>query len=197
MNQRVTTLAMAATVGLGLAVAVVSSSTADAAQKHSIKTVIRNVQGAQTGELTLKRAASGKVRVTVTMRGLTPGWHGFHVHAVGKCDPKAIDPASGTPFFSAGPHYDSDARDHANHSGDFPPLLAAANGIASATFETDRFRLAQLTDADGSAVIVHAGPDNLANIPPRYHGPDADTLKAGDSGVRIACGVISAAKAHK
>ena len=50
--------------------------------------------------------------------------------------------------------------------------------------------LAQLRDADGSALIVHAGPDNFANIPPRYGTPDADTLATGDSGARAACGVV-------
>jgi superoxide dismutase, Cu-Zn family len=47
-------------------------------------------------------------------------------------------------------------------------------------------------DDEGTAVMVHAGPDNFANIPERYapNGPDADTLKTGDSGDRIACGVV-------
>jgi Cu-Zn family superoxide dismutase len=55
----------------------------------------------------------------------------------------------------------------------------------------------ELLAGDGSAVIVHALPDNYANIPTRYRsaqtgapGPDADTLKAGDSGGRVVCGVV-------
>jgi Cu-Zn family superoxide dismutase len=54
----------------------------------------------------------------------------------------------------------------------------------------------QLLDRDGSSVVIHALPDNKANIPPRYRqaggapGPDAETRKAGDSGRRVACGVI-------
>ena len=50
-----------------------------------------------------------------------------------------------------------------------------------------------LFDADGSAVIVHAGPDNYANIPTRYTGPvpDATTLATGDAGGRVACGVVT------
>ena len=56
-----------------------------------------------------------------------------------------------------------------------PSLLVNADGTASAAFETDRFTIRQLRDADGSAVMVHAGPDNFANIPPRYGTPDDET----------------------
>jgi Cu/Zn superoxide dismutase len=55
---------------------------------------------------------------------------------------------------------------------------------------TDRFTIADLRDVDGSAVMVHSGPDNFANIPARYGGPDQETLNTGDSGSRIACGVV-------
>ncbi|MFL6052513.1 MAG: superoxide dismutase family protein [Actinoallomurus sp.] len=84
----------------------------------------------------------------------------------------------------------------ANHSGDLPDLLVNADGSGKASFATDRFRVRQLLDRDGSSVLVHALPDNKANIPPRYRqaggatGPDAETRKAGDSGRRVACGVI-------
>jgi superoxide dismutase, Cu-Zn family len=57
--------------------------------------------------------------------------------------------------------------------------------------------VAELVDADGSALIVHAGRDNYANIPDHYHshtydtfGPDQDTLATGDAGERAACGVV-------
>jgi Cu-Zn family superoxide dismutase len=57
-------------------------------------------------------------------------------------------------------------------------------------FETDRFTIRQLRDADGSAVMVHAAADNFANIPPRYGTPDDETKNTGDAGARAACGVI-------
>jgi superoxide dismutase, Cu-Zn family len=86
---------------------------------------------------------------------------------------------------------------HGDHAGDMPPLLVNTDGTASARFVTDRFTLNSLFDADGSAVIIHLGRDNLANIPTRYQssmstapGPDAMTLETGDSGARFACGVI-------
>ena len=58
------------------------------------------------------------------------------------------------------------------------------------TFETDRFTVDQLFDADGSAIIVHANADNYANIPAVYGAPNATTLSTGDAGARFACGLI-------
>jgi Cu-Zn family superoxide dismutase len=86
-----------------------------------------------------------------------------------------------------------------------PSLLVNVDGTAEARFETDRFVPAQLLDADGSAVIVHAGADNFANVPTRYHshvpdassttyGPDATTLGNGDAGARTACGLVRRAR---
>ena len=61
------------------------------------------------------------------------------------------------------------------------------------TAKTDRFKVEDLFGADGSALIVHAGPENYANIPKdRYRpDPDATTLATGDAGGRVACGVIT------
>jgi superoxide dismutase, Cu-Zn family len=125
----------------------------------------------------------GKVIVGVRARGLTPGFHGFHVHAVGKCE--APD------FTSAAGHLKQGDQVHGDHAGDMPVLLVNGDGTASAAFETDRFKLADLRDADGSAVMIHTGRDNYANIPTRYApAPDTETLNTGDAGSRTACGVI-------
>ena len=70
-------------------------------------------------------------------------------------------------------------------------------------FATDSFRIGELVAGDGSAIVIHAGRDNLANVPTRYHahvpdassttfGPDPDTLKTGDAGSRFACGAVRA-----
>lgn len=154
--------------------------------------VIKDVDGKNVGTLRVEEQ-DGRTRITVTSQGLPPGYHGFHIHAKGVCDPKSKDPATGSPFFSAGPHFDLDAHSHPAHSGDLPPLLVNGDGTGSATVTTDRFRLAQLFTHGGSAIVIHAAPDNQANIPKRYaaSGPDAETLKTGDSGARIACGVIT------
>jgi len=78
-----------------------------------------------------------------------------------------------------------------------PPLLVTRDGKARAAFVTDSFTVGELLAEDGSAIMIHANPDNFANIPSRYkssasaqNGPDEDTLKTGDSGPRIACGVV-------
>jgi Cu-Zn family superoxide dismutase len=131
----------------------------------------------------------------VVAKDLAPGYHGFHIHSVGVCDPTSKDPATGSPFFSAGSHFALNPGDHPDHSGDLPDLLVGQDRTGSAFMVTDRFSVTQLLDKDGSAVIAHALPDNQANIPDRYnhHGqksPDDATLKTGDSGGRLACGVI-------
>jgi superoxide dismutase, Cu-Zn family len=133
----------------------------------------------------------GKIVVSGTAHGLAPGFHGFHVHATGLCD--AAAPTG--PFTTAGGHYAGALPNHGDHAGDMPSLLVTADGHAWTSFLTDRFTLDELRDGDGSAVMVHAGKDNFANIPPRYTsagvaGPDATTLATGDAGGRVACGVI-------
>ncbi|MFB9706303.1 superoxide dismutase family protein [Streptosporangium sandarakinum] len=157
---------------------------------------IKDADGRAVGMLRIAGADSDKPRVVVVVSDLTPGQHGFHIHAKGVCDPKSTDPATGSPFFSAGPHFDLDSEAHPYHSGDLPDLMVGKDGTGRAVLVTDRFRVQQLFDADGSSVVIHALSDNHANIPDRYHsgqgqgGPDAETLKAGDSGRRVACGVI-------
>jgi superoxide dismutase, Cu-Zn family len=142
-----------------------------------------------------------EVEVRAWVKNVAPAgeFHGFHVHATGKCDPNAVDPATGNvvPFFSAGGHLNPTDAVHGHHAGDFPVLLVQSDGHAEEKFDTDRFRLRQLFDQDGSAVIVHAGLDNYANIPERYHshtedvlGPDSVTQATGDAGVRFACGIV-------
>jgi Cu-Zn family superoxide dismutase len=139
-----------------------------------------------------------RTTVDVSASGLTPGFHGFHVHTTGLCD-------ASSGFASAGGHWSPAGASHAGHAGDMPSLLVNSDGTAEATFETDRFTPALLLDADGSAVIVHAGADNFANIPSRYHshvpdassttfGPDATALGNGDAGARTACGLVRRAR---
>ena len=152
--------------------------------------VIRDVNGDRMGTVVLRQTERG-VRVEATPLESTPGFHGFHVHDVGICDPAAPD----GPFTTAGGHYTGGASAHGDHAGDMPSLLVRDNGKSRLSFHTDRFTLAELRSGNGSAVMVHAGRDNFANIPERYEsggvaGPDAVTLATGDAGSRIGCGVI-------
>lgn len=136
-------------------------------------------------------SAGDKVRVRVSAFGLTPGFHGFHIHENGVCDG-----STATPFSSAGGHLGETENghgglEHSNHGGDMPSLYINADGAGTLSFVTDRFTLRDLLDANGSAVMIHADPDNFANIPARYAlTPDGTTLSTGDAGARIACGVV-------
>lgn len=150
--------------------------------------------GAQVGTAWLDDE-DGALEIEVAVGGLEPGFHGFHVHAVGVCEPASPDPADPAKigdFLSAGGHVGADAADHGEHAGDLPPLLVDASGSAQLTVTTDALTLADLTDDDGSAVMVHADRDNTAHVPERYapDGPDEATRKTGDAGDRVACGVV-------
>jgi len=152
------------------------------ASAQTAKADLLNAKGEKVGTLTLTQEAD-RVRVAVEVSNLPPGFHGFHIHAVGKCEP---------PFTSAGGHFNPTNQSHPNHAGDLPNLLVNADGKASAVLNTARFKVADIFDADGSALIIHADPDNHANIASRYRpDPDTATLSTGDAGGRIACGVIS------
>lgn len=174
--------AVALVTGIGAALA----TGGDDRSANRALAVLKDASGQQVG-LTVLRERHGEVSVNADVWGLTPGFHGFHVHAVGQCVP---------PFTSAGGHFNPAGAGHGDHAGDFPSLLVNDDGTAELRFTTDRFVLADLFDADGSALMVHANRDNYANIPDRYHshttdtfGPDPDTLATGDAGARAACGV--------
>ena len=154
------------------------------ANDGSAKAVLRNAAGAKVGVVHFTQK-HGAVLVKAKVEGLTAGFHGFHVHALGVCTP---------PFTSAGGHYSPTSQTHRSHAGDMPVLLVNTNGTGEARFKTDRFAVAAVI---GRAVIVHADADNYANIPARYHshtedtlGPDSATLATGDAGARASCGVI-------
>jgi Cu-Zn family superoxide dismutase len=189
-----------AVVALGGGVAALGATAAEKTLDQPgipVGAVIRNTEGKTVGSLQVEGEGRHKSKLTVSVHGLPAGYHGFHIHKKGVCDPKSTDPKTGSPFFSAGPHFDLDTHSHPEHSGDLPDLLVGEDGTGHLTAVTDRFRMRQLLDRDGSAIIVHALPDNQANIPKRYGepggktGPDAESRKTGDSGARIACGVIS------
>ncbi len=142
-----------------------------------------DADGDRVGKVHFKqRGRDGEVVVFARVKGMPPGFHGFHVHAVGDC--------TGPAFTSAGGHHNPGGADHGDHSGDLPTLLVNEDGTGMLATVTDRFSLAELKAGDGSAVMVHELPDNYANIPARYGGPDAETLSTGDAGSRLACGEL-------
>lgn len=122
------------------------------------------------------------IAVDIRVRGLTPGIHGAHVHMTGRC----VAPG----FASAGGHWNPMARHHGLknpggwHSGDLPNLVVKANGRGNLHFAIAGARLiggeGALLDADGAALVIHAGQDDMISDP------------AGNAGGRVACGVIEA-----
>ncbi|MFV8317980.1 superoxide dismutase[Cu-Zn] [Mycobacterium sp. 23] len=145
--------------------------------------------------------ANGYATVTVATTGtgvLSPGFHGMHLHKVGKCEANSVAPNGGAPgdFLSAGGHLQlPGASGHA--SGDLPPLQVRKDGSGTLVTTTDAFTMDDLTSGAKTAIIIHAGADNFANIPAdRYKqndgtpGPDETTMTTGDAGKRVACGVI-------
>ncbi len=165
-----------------------------AQERPSVDVMLKLAEGLSAGSASLTETEGG-VEVRADVRGLEPGFHGFHVHEAGVCDPEARKDGERAPFSSAMGHLAADGSDHGEHAGDLPTLLVRKDGTAILTFVTDRLRLADARDQDGSALMVHAMRDNQANIPERYKsegkaGPDAETLDTGDAGDRVACGVI-------
>jgi len=123
------------------------------------------------------------VHVTGSFRNLPPGAHGIHFHAVGTCEPD---------FAAAGGHYNPEGKQHGlenpagAHAGDLPNLMINDDGTGSYDHKTMMVTLGSgpttLYDADGTSIIIHAGPDDYKTDP------------AGNSGARIACGVVPAAQ---
>lgn len=161
------------------------------------RATLTDVNGNVVGEVVFSGHGSHTDQVEIDISGATsnPGaFHGFHVHAVGSCAttfPAGLPPVT---FGGAGGHWNPTGATHGSHAGDLPSVLLTSDGESHSTVESDRFDVAALVDAagDGSAVILHIGPDNFANIPGAYGAPNAATLSTGDAGGRYACGVISA-----
>jgi Cu-Zn family superoxide dismutase len=143
-----------------------------------------NVDGTVVGTAQLWQESNGVVHVDIASLALPPGTHAIHFHEVGRCD------GGSTAFSTAGAHYNPAGREHglANpggpHAGDAPNIVTPAAGFGKVEFSTDRVRLAPgaltLFDSDGSSIVVHANPDDQVSQP------------AGNSGARIACGVLRA-----
>lgn len=193
-------LLLAATIATATAGVIATSSSAGATTTLMRATLL-DATGATVGVVEFQGRGTEVSRVDVRVSAAAaPGlgdFHGFHVHTVGVCNP-APSGTSNTAFGSAEGHWNPTVATHGGHAGDLPSLLVQADGTARARFETDRFDVTSLLDGDGSAVILHSGRDNFANIPTVYSsggvpGPNAATLGTGDAGSRYACGVVGAA----
>ena len=181
-----------------------TTTTSAAPGAQTIKAELKAADGKPVANATLD-FTGGFATVTVeTVAGgiLSPGSHGMHIHSVGKCDANSVAPTGGASgdFNSAGGHLQVGGRTEHPASGDLTPLNVRSDGSGKVVATTDAFTADDLKGPEGSALIIHQGPDNFANIPQRYThdgvpGPDAETQATGDSGGRVACAALAPASA--
>jgi len=151
-------------------------------QAAPVSSPIKNASGAAIGTLMLTEAPKG-VLIRIEASGLTPGWHAAHFHEKGDCSDAAFKLAGGH-VHMASPTVHGLLNPQANDMGDLPNIFAGADGKASAEIFAPMVALADgtgranLRDADGSALVIHAKADDYASQP------------IGGAGDRVACSVI-------
>jgi superoxide dismutase, Cu-Zn family len=150
------------------------------APEGGVTVTLIDAEGHHVGGARLEDVPEG-VRLSIRIRGLSEGEHGLHFHETGQCDPPE--------FQSAGGHFAPHGGQHGfmnpqgPHAGDLPNIRANAEGVADTSFVSTTVRLSRdapegLLRPGGTALVVHAGPDDYRTDP------------AGDSGARVACGVV-------
>lgn len=172
--------ALALLVGMA-ALAITVGAVAANGARHAHASIVDGT-GAEVGWATFTEDSAGRLHVNVHASGLAPGLHGAHLHAIGQC----VGPA----FTSAGGHHNPLGAEHGlnnplgAHAGDLPNLGVNADGQGHLDAWTERATLSagpvSLFDGDGSAFVIHANTDDQLTNP------------TGNSGARVACGVIVA-----
>lgn len=150
-----------------------------------LTTQLKTADGSPVANATFE-FANGYATVTVEAgpnQVLSPGFHGLQIHAVGKCEANSAAPSGGSSgdFDSAGSVYQ--AANHTSYpaSGDLTALQVRSDGSAKLVTTSNAFTSADLRNSAGTALIIHQTADNLGSTAP-----------TGDSGKRLACGVIAA-----
>lgn len=140
--------------------------------------------GAKLGTVMLQQTPAG-VLVTADVKGIPAGEHGFHFHEKGICEPAQKFTTAGG-HFTGGDHQHGLLVQGGPHGGDMPNQIVGADGFLKSQVLNTGVTLSpgktSLIDADGSALVIHAGKDDYKSQP------------AGDAGGRLACAVISAPK---
>jgi Cu-Zn family superoxide dismutase len=146
---------------------------------HDAYAILKDANGRETGIANFTEDSTGVVHIDVRASGLSPGLHGIHVHEKGNCSPT---------FAAAGGHFNPLGKHHGlknpngPHAGDLPNMQVNADGTGYLNTTTNRLTLSPgpttVFDSDGSSLVIHAGQDDQMTDP------------AGNSGDRVACGII-------
>lgn len=142
-----------------------------------VEVALRKADGTRIGGATMTEARGG-LHVEIRVSGLAPGRYGAHIHSIGRCE--------GPGFESAGPHWNPAGREHGSlnprghHLGDLPNLDVGTDGRGTISFDIPGTTMEGARDArgDGGSLVIHAAPDDYRSDP------------SGNSGARIACGVL-------
>ncbi|HEU4563339.1 MAG TPA: superoxide dismutase family protein [Gemmatimonadaceae bacterium] len=154
-----------------------SSSSESTPSSDRARAELSDAQSRRVGDASLQQTPHG-ILITASFTGLPPGTHGIHIHATGKCEP---------PFASAGGHFNPGDKQHGfrnpsgPHAGDLPNINVPQDGNVRVELFLPGLTLRDknaLLDDDGAALVIHEFADDYASDP------------AGNSGARIACGVI-------
>lgn len=158
-----------------------AEETSPDALQESVSLIGRD--GVTLGSVSISEDANGTTLALVVESGLQEGMHGVHLHETGSC----VTPD----FTSAGGHWNPESKAHGRdnpegaHVGDLANLSIGPDGSGRSTFLIENVLLKgglhSMADEDGTALVIHAGPDDYVTDP------------SGDSGAREACAVIAAA----